>query len=557
VLIVHTSDWHAGRLWKGIDRLSELEAVLEGLGNFIERERVDLLLMSGDVFDSRGPSAAAERAVFRFFRRVGKAGTKTVVIAGNHDHPARLEAWGTLAELVDVATVARPRPANRGGVIEFAVRSGELAVIAAIPFARTSDLVSALELAADDTLAHQRYAEQMRAIVEQLANRFRPGAVNLLMAHTHLDPALLAGSERQVHLGEEWTITAQSLPSTAHYVALGHIHRPQRIEAAPAPAYYAGSPLQLDFGEVGEEKSFVVIRAEPGRPAGIERVPYAGGKTLSDIRMTLAELEREADRLRGSGWLRVRVPLEAADFDLNRKVRQLLGSAVVSVDYELPARKDRTAEPSRSGLGPSDLFALYYRRHHDMIGGGPFGLKPGEWTDDTSMALCLAESLLACGRLDQLDLMQRFVRWWRDGESSCNDRCFDIGVATRTALARFLRTGNPAAGSTDPRTAGNGSIMRLAPLVLRWHREPTKAIAAANRASRPMRLRRRSRDARSWPKYCSTRSRRATKRALFGLVERQIPWSMPSPKDLGVVGTAHQSSRAAMSSIPWRRRCGR
>src|SRR5262249_46165460 len=144
--------------------------------------------------------------------------------------------WGTLAELVDVATVARPRPADRGGVIEFVARSGERAVIAAIPFAKTSDLLSALELAADDTLAHQRYSEQMRRIVELLTARFRPRAVNLLMAHTHLDGAVIAGSERQVHLGEEWAMTAQSLPSTAHYVALGHIHRPQRIAAAAAPA---------------------------------------------------------------------------------------------------------------------------------------------------------------------------------------------------------------------------------------------------------------------------------------------------------------------------------
>jgi exonuclease SbcD len=364
MLIVHTSDWHAGRLWKGIDRLPELEAVLEHLGDFIEHEHVDLLLMSGDVFDSRGPSALAERAVFRFFRRVGKAGTKTAVIAGNHDDPARLEAWGMLAELVDVATVARPRPADEGGVIESIVRSGERAVIAAIPFAKTSDLVSALELAADDTLAHQRYAEQMRLIVELLTARFRADAVNLLMAHTHLDGAVIAGSERQVHLGDEWAATPQALPSTAHYVALGHIHRPQQIRAAPSPTYYAGSPLQLDFGEVDEEKSFVVIRAEAGRPARIERVPYSGGKPLYEIRMTLAELERDAERLRGSGWLRVTVPLDAPDFDLNRKVRQLLGGAAVSVDFELPEHGDATPQQSRRGLGAGDLFALYHRRQH-------------------------------------------------------------------------------------------------------------------------------------------------------------------------------------------------
>jgi exonuclease SbcD len=352
-------------LWKAIDRLPELEAVLENLGDFIERERVDLLLMSGDVFDSRGPSAAAERAVFRFFRRVGKSGTKTAVIAGNHDDPLRLEAWGTLAEFVNVATVARPRPADRGGVIELDVRSGERAIIAAVPFAKTSDLVSAMDMANDDTIAHQRYAEGMRRIVELLTTRFRSNSINVLMAHTHLDGAVLAGSERQVHLGEQWAVTAQSLPSTAHYVALGHIHRPQRIEAAPSPTYYAGSPLQLDFGEVGEEKSFVVIDAEPGQPAHIERIPYAGGTSLLEIRMTLSELEKEAERLRDAGWLRVTVPLAQRDIDLNRKVRHLLGGAVVSVDCELPESADGTPEASsRSGLEPVELFQLYHRTQH-------------------------------------------------------------------------------------------------------------------------------------------------------------------------------------------------
>jgi ADP-ribosyl-[dinitrogen reductase] hydrolase len=119
----------------------------------------------------------------------------------------------------------------------------------------------------------------------------------------------------------------------------------------------------------------------------------------------------------------------------------------------------------------------------DMVGGGPFGLAPGEWTDDTSMALCLADSLIACGGLDQRDLMQRFVRWWREGENSHNGRCFDIGITTRQALASFEQTGNPVAGSTDTHAAGNGSIMRLAPVVLRWANEPEQAVAAARAQS--------------------------------------------------------------------------
>lgn len=104
--------------------------------------------------------------------------------------------------------------------------------------------------------------------------------------------------------------------------------------------------------------------------------------------------------------------------------------------------------------------------HSEMTGGGPFRLEPGEWTDDTAMALALADSLLARRKLDPLDLMTRFVTWWKEGEYSCTGRCFDIGITTRHALAQFCRTGDPYAGATDENTGGNGSLMRLAPVVL-------------------------------------------------------------------------------------------
>ena len=102
----------------------------------------------------------------------------------------------------------------------------------------------------------------------------------------------------------------------------------------------------------------------------------------------------------------------------------------------------------------------------DMVGGGPFGLAPGEWTDDTSMALCLAESLIEKRGFDPADQMQKYLRWYKEGHMSPTGECFDIGNATRAALERFERTGGPYSGSTDPKSAGNGSIMRLAPVAL-------------------------------------------------------------------------------------------
>lgn len=98
----------------------------------------------------------------------------------------------------------------------------------------------------------------------------------------------------------------------------------------------------------------------------------------------------------------------------------------------------------------------------DMVGGGPFNLKPGQWTDDTSMALCLAESLVTCRDFDAVNQMQRYVRWWKEGYLSSNGTCFDIGNTVTLALRHYCQTSDPFAGLTDPYSAGNGSLMRLA-----------------------------------------------------------------------------------------------
>ncbi len=120
----------------------------------------------------------------------------------------------------------------------------------------------------------------------------------------------------------------------------------------------------------------------------------------------------------------------------------------------------------------------------DIVGGGPFGLKAGEWTDDTAMAMCLAESLLNKQGFDAYDQMDRYRQWYRAGYWSCRDRCFDIGNTVRAAVERFESTKDPFSGSTDPRSAGNGSLMRLAPAPLYFARTPGEAVRFAGESSR-------------------------------------------------------------------------
>jgi ADP-ribosyl-[dinitrogen reductase] hydrolase len=120
----------------------------------------------------------------------------------------------------------------------------------------------------------------------------------------------------------------------------------------------------------------------------------------------------------------------------------------------------------------------------DMVGGGPFRLRPGEWTDDTSMALCLAESLIECEGFEPIDQLRRYVRWYREGHHSSTGQCFDIGNTVRAALHRFEHAGEPWCGSTGPDTAGNGPIMRLAPVPLFFTQDPVRAVAEAAESSR-------------------------------------------------------------------------
>ena len=119
----------------------------------------------------------------------------------------------------------------------------------------------------------------------------------------------------------------------------------------------------------------------------------------------------------------------------------------------------------------------------DMVGGGPFRLKPGEWTDDTSMALCLAHSLLEKNGFDPKDQMDRYCRWWKEGYLSSNGRCFDIGNTVAEALRRYQKTGDPIAGSTSPHSAGNGCIMRLAPVPMFYFNDPEEAIEKSAKSS--------------------------------------------------------------------------
>jgi exonuclease SbcD len=237
-------------------------------------------------------------------------------------------------------------------------------LVACVPFVPERRFGDAAGLFRATEEWYQSYAEGMGRILAAMAEPFREDRVNVLLAHLFTDGALPGGGEHQVTIGIEYAVAPSRLPATAGYVALGHVHRPQGVRGAPAPTRYAGSLLQLDFGEKEQTKSVAVVEAHPGRPAKVREVALSAGRRLVDVEGSLDEVLARGGQL-PDAHLRVFLDVEGPVPGLAAQVRDALPNAVdVALRYER-VDADRDAAPL-SSLQPRDQFVSYYRREHGV-----------------------------------------------------------------------------------------------------------------------------------------------------------------------------------------------
>src|SRR5688572_15089780 len=355
---LHTSDWHLGKSLKGRTRIDEHDAALSEILDIVEHEKIDCVLITGDIFDSQSPPPDAERLAFNFFSRLRGLNVSGVLIAGNHDHPKRLAAIRDVLKLLDIHVRPYPaRPAD-GGVIEVE-KNGEKAQIAVLPFLTAGKIEDATTLMGPEVERYQAYSERVGAICEVLTESFSSKTINLLLAHMYVDGSETSRSEREVHVAKPYAVSPQRFPSTAHYIALGHLHRPQEI-GAPSRTLYAGSILQLDFGERDQKKRVVMIDAHPGKPASIESFPLSSGRQLTEVSGTLNELEARAE-IFGEDWLRVTLKVDKPSPGIADRVREILPNTLeVRLDY--PRNDVRPAKIESTD--PVELFTQFYARQH-------------------------------------------------------------------------------------------------------------------------------------------------------------------------------------------------
>lgn len=333
--ILHTSDWHLGRQigHRRHRRDNEFDAVLDEITTIAEDFTPDLIVHSGDLFDSWRPGLDDLRRAADTLRRLGRI-APTVVVAGNHDTRAVLNFLDYVLDVTggdDDHRVRFATDSHTGGLLvaEYPAAAGEQTVrVGALPYLHPNRFTYEFSEPATATAS---FAHQMRSIQadahRRLATQRGPGDILIYAAHLYIEGATLSRSERQLSVTDDFAIEPAALP-LVDYGALGHIHKPQSIDSVGFPARYAGSPLQLDFGETHDTKSIVLAEVEPGADPRIELVPLTAGRRLVNLTGTLDEIAQRAGRI-GDAWVKAIVHTDRPTTNLSETLAAMLPKATI------------------------------------------------------------------------------------------------------------------------------------------------------------------------------------------------------------------------------------
>lgn len=358
--LVHVSDWHLGRQTYRHSRADDHDAVIAEILAIATEARPDLIIHTGDLFDSFRPPAVEMTRGVRALNELALL-APVLVIAGNHDSRILFSVFNELiGEGRPVRFVDRALPAARGGVLEYPGRYGEIIRIAPIPFIHANRYVEFFEDARSWTA---EYATRIHAIEENLRRGLLDGYdtdrhVLLFAAHLYVEGATLSSSERPLTTSDSYASRPERIPQVS-YAAFGHIHKPQALKGG-ITGRYAGSPIQLDFGEESDVKEVVLVEALPGRPAKVMPIPLTSGRRLRLLSGTLEELAAEAPTV-GQSLCKVLVRTQDDIEELSDRVRELFPEAVL-LDVQMDSAASRV-QP----LMPADISAAAEESFTEMF----------------------------------------------------------------------------------------------------------------------------------------------------------------------------------------------
>jgi exonuclease SbcD len=350
-----------------VSRQPEFEAVLAEIVDIARHERVDALLLAGDVFDTFAPPAEADRLLNETLLELATDGVQVAMIAGNHDGSGRFDAWAPLYRLGRIHVLGGVPASRQAARLALTSRDGrETAVITAVPWIPERSAVDFATLAQGVASSLQEYRQNLDAAFRGLGEAMDPRQINVFLAHVMVDNADVAegGGERRLSVSQTFSVSPTSFPAGAQYVALGHVHKPQPVQGLADRAYYSGSPLQLDFGEAGQTKSVNLVEVRAGLPAQVSTIPLQKGRRLrKDIEFAWADLDTQRDQY-GDDYLKVTVLLETPVTNLYDQVRQVLPNALEVTPRLTLANAAVEPRTERRGMAPDALFARYHEERN-------------------------------------------------------------------------------------------------------------------------------------------------------------------------------------------------
>lgn len=362
--ILHTADWHIGQRLHERNRIAEHEQFLEWLLETIKEKHVDLLLVSGDIFDTSLPSAEATNLYYQFLYRLYEGThTHSVIIAGNHDSARHLEAPKEFLKMGRIYVVGQATSAEEC-VVQIPPDTPRVS-IAAVPYLSENDLPhvpfeSEIE-------KNERYRERLKTFYADCVSHMPVDLPKILMGHLFVHDGQEMNSERNIQVGGASAIHARDFPDNVNYVALGHLHRPQTFRTTNYPIRYSGSPIPMRFNEANYcKKVFLLEISENGDTVSDEEIEIPVFKELCTVSGDENSVILQANAGEWDGkFIQVKVELEAIVSGINDTIRQAFadrGGDVLSVEIELPSiGEDRPQFEVDEMKRPEDIFNQYHR----------------------------------------------------------------------------------------------------------------------------------------------------------------------------------------------------
>lgn len=358
--ILHTSDWHAGKLLYRQDRTPDLKFALDQMLTLIEAEAVELVLVPGDLYDSFHPPANASQVLFDFFLELNRRGIPSVVIAGNHDSQKH---WGSLRQLLALAHVhVVDKPSLQQAHLTLKLASGVQVGITALPYPHERQLVQLIEDPGDRGQQHMFYAERVAQLLKVLSDPLPAGDIQILVSHLMMNGAQPGKGERELSTSLTYAVYGQALPAVFDYVALGHIHRRQAVFGSTPPAWYCGTPYPVDFGETDTEKGVLLVDFQSGRAPQIEFRSLVPRRELRLLDIHEDQLPETLENLQGfEGWLKLRIRTAGPRRTLADEVRKKLGAVLLTLEIHTPqSQKSHEPQAPLRLENPLEVYRAFY-----------------------------------------------------------------------------------------------------------------------------------------------------------------------------------------------------